>query len=164
MSGPNEDCDHQWGSDGYLRVCNKCGQLRTFPGKGVEEEPVVLWPGKGAEADPKLLSKHSKSDIAHLAKEMGVKKMVKVSGLPMTAVRGWVGSYCRGEKVVAAPLPTVQIFAGAAGECAICTGEILASPFYITVGEDRRLWLHAHCAQNLAKFLELIGVACEIKS
>lgn len=84
-------CDHDWHSDWYLRVCLKCGQLRTFPGREVEEEPKVLWPRRGAKVDPQeLFSKQQKSAIAHLAKEMGISKLAKVSGIPVTLLRAWV--------------------------------------------------------------------------
>lgn len=89
-------CDHDWDSGRYLRVCLKCGQLRTFPGREVEEEPKVLWPGRGAEGDPQLpLSKQQESAIAHLAEEMGIKKLEKVSGVPVTLLHSWVEAYCR---------------------------------------------------------------------
>jgi len=170
VTGPNDDgCEHKWDSDNFLRVCLECGQLRTFPGKETKEEPLVLWPGKGAEGDPKVLfSRQQKTIIAFMAKDKGLKELAKLTGIPVLVLRGWVGAYCRREPVTPEPAPEVsrppiQIFAGAAGECAICTGEIQDSPFYLQVGENRRFWLHDHCAQNLAKVLESLGIACELK-
>jgi len=167
----DDDCEHKWNSDKYLRVCLECGQLRTFPGKETKEEPLVLWPGKGAEGDPKVLfSRQQKTIIAFMAKDMGLKELAKLTGMPVLVLRGWVGAYCRKEPPVTpepapeVPRPTVQIFAGAAGECAICTGDIQDSPFYLQVEGNRRFWFHDHCAQNLARVLEALGIPCEIKA
>ena len=136
MTGPNDDeCEHKWDSDKYLRVCLECGQLRTFPGKETKEEPLVLWKGKGAEGNPKeLFSRQQKTIIAFMAKDMGLKKLAKLTGIHVLVLRGWVGAYCRTEPPVtpepapAVPRPTVQIFAAPPGNVPYVQGTYKIAP------------------------------------
>ena len=88
-----EDCEHKWNSGDDIRVCLKCGQVRTFPTG--EDAPVVLWVSRGDDRDPTALPKQWKSAIAHLAKTFGPSKFIELTGLPLSAIRGWIGAYCR---------------------------------------------------------------------
>lgn len=89
----NEDCDHKWDSDDPVRLCLRCGQIRTFPNG--DPNPRVLWPGRETKDDPIQLPKADKTLIASVAQRFGAKKAAKVTGITMITLRAWIGAYCR---------------------------------------------------------------------
>ena len=92
-----EDCEHKWNSGDDIRVCLKCGQVRTFPAG--DDAPVVLWVSRGDDRDPTALPKQWKSAIAHLAKTFGIRELIALTGIPLSIIRGWVGAYCHKPKL-----------------------------------------------------------------
>jgi len=89
----NDDCDHKWDSDTPVRLCLRCGQIRTFPNG--DPNPRVLWPGRETKDDPLQLPKADKVLIAGVAQRDGAKKAAEVTGITMITLRAWIGAYCR---------------------------------------------------------------------
>lgn len=120
------DCEHRWDSDDEVRLCLKCGEVRTFPtGK---ENPRVVWSGRSAESDPLQVPWADKALIArvakgHVAQGTTLKRLAELTGINMFLLRGWVGALSRGKKEE----PAVEEEAPAAPAPAT-SQEVLAKP------------------------------------
>jgi len=103
-----EECEHSWDTDGEVRICGRCGQVRTFP-KG-EENPRILWPGRGAEGLPEQLPWADKELIARVAKARvakgyALKQLAELTGINMFLLRGWIGGLSKTEPTVQEEVP-----------------------------------------------------------
>jgi len=86
------DCDHKWNSDKETRFCETCGQVRTFPTDG--KSGKVVWQGLDDKRNPLELSTEEKSILAHLAQELGIRRINDCIKIEVKLLRAWVGAYC----------------------------------------------------------------------
>jgi len=173
MPEDNENtCDHRWDSDKEIRCCLHCGQIRTFPTRGVIGR--IIWHGPGDKREPTDLPRDDKSCIAAVARGLRIKRAVKITGIPMPIIRAWVGRYTRAKapKAAAAKLKlsiTMERLIPLA-PCFICNGELFADnpssddkhkPCYIDVGETR-VELCGICADGIQRLFKLLGIRCRV--
>lgn len=103
-----DECEHSWDTDQEVRICGRCGQVRTFP-KG-EENPRVIWPGRGAEGLPEQLPWADKELIARVAKARvakgyPLKQLAELIGINMFLLRGWIGGLSKTEPTAQEEVP-----------------------------------------------------------
>jgi len=82
--------------------------VRTFPSG--DKQPKVVWQGIDDKRNPIELGKEDKSTLAHLARELGLKKAAECLKMPMMILRAWCGVYCRGLEPKSEPTRIKQAY------------------------------------------------------
>lgn len=87
------DCDHKWNSSREIRICLKCGQVRTFPANNGNGK--IVWLGSEDKRIPNEVPNEDKKILATLAREEGVKIIAEYNGLPVRTLSAWTASYSK---------------------------------------------------------------------
>lgn len=119
-------CVHRWDGGDPARLCLACGQIRTFPDS--PDNPLILWPGKSCTLDPLGLPRQVKKVIAQVAQRGRLPKVEKLTGIPMSTLRAWVGAYCRAPGKQGGPPIAAEAMPVVAPEVAVVTPDIYFTP------------------------------------